>query len=84
MLLTLLMTATGCAVPTETWHRPDSTELERRAAQRECEAEAAKVKAEPAPYGGKGVGLQPAELEARARETFTRCMQEGGYTLERR
>jgi hypothetical protein len=77
----LLLVTAGCAMRAETWHRPDATEVESQAARRECEAQAAATRAEPVPYGGKGVGLQPGELDARVRDTFNRCMQAKGFTL---
>lgn len=81
MPILLMATVTGCAMLTETWRKPGATETETQAAQRECEAQAASVRAEPVPYGGRGVNLQPAELEGRARDAFNRCMQKNGYTL---
>ena len=46
--LILLVAAAGCAVVTETWRKPGATEAERPAAQRECEAQDAITRAEPA------------------------------------
>lgn len=80
----VLAAVSGCAlVPQYVWRKPDVSAADARADEAACDQQAAVIRAEPAPYGGKGQGLLIAEQERRAQEAFETCMRTKGYRRER-